>query len=259
MQLNLCKHECPSLSAILPSQVFHPLASRHAHTQCVSHIPNINALWAVSNVCAACVAILATHVAAALKFKITTRTCCTQDSSPPRSPLAHGPSTWLLDACTPFEFSGCCKICRREGACLLKPSRRHAVLAGVGVGQSFDVGMLPNAHHTHAQNQPAPLAVLDHGNFWPPRVLVLTGTVMNMRAFVKDHCRNCVCTPRCWPLQNAHNMHVTTHSHTTILQRSLCVNVASLATMCVCAYGHYDFHVRLCVCVYYHIHVHLCT
>jgi hypothetical protein len=132
------------------------------------------------------------------------------------------------------------------------------VLAGVAwccMAMHTVFRMLPNAHHTHAQNQPAPLAVLDHGKFRPPRVLVLTGTVMNMRAFVKAHCRNCVCTPRCWPLQNAHNMHVSTHSHTTILQRSLCVNVASackhalahnnLATLSVRERGFYGHQVCL--------------
>ena len=100
------------------------------------------------------------------------------------------------------------------------------MLAGVGVAWPCIQSLECCPTHT-TQNQHAPLAVLDHGNFWPSRVLVLTGTVMNMRAFVKAHCRNCVCTPRCWPLQNAHNMHVSMHSHTTILQRFLCVNVAS--------------------------------
>jgi len=82
----VCEHECPSMSAMLSCQVFHPLARRHAHTKCVHtfrtstrsgrcqtfvlHVwPSCHSTWP------------------ALKFKISARTCARNFLDRPVHPL----------------------------------------------------------------------------------------------------------------------------------------------------------------------------
>jgi hypothetical protein len=115
----VCKHECPSMSAMLSCQVFHPLARRHAHTKCVHTFRTSTR----SGRCQTFVLIVLVWPSChsmwrALKFKISARTCARSFLDRPVHPLPMAQARGSLTHARPSNSAAAARyVDEKEPVC----------------------------------------------------------------------------------------------------------------------------------------------